>query len=63
MQVTRITDQTTRAELEVTIGLLCDAAKRLPHVVEKTEKDPPTQWTLAHQRIDAVLLTWMTTPA
>lgn len=62
MTTLRVTDQTSRAELEVTIGLLCDAAKRLPHVVSPDPKRP-SKWDTAHGRIDAVLLTWMTTPA
>lgn len=63
MTTIRVTDQTTRAQLEVTIGLLCDAAKRLPHVVAKRTTDEPTAWDLSHGRIDAVLDTWSTTPA
>lgn len=60
MTVLRVTDQTTRAQLEVTIGLLNAAAKELSRrgkVGTLTE-----EYATAHGRIDAVLLTWQTTP-
>lgn len=60
MSITRITDQTTRAELEITIGLLCDAAKEL------SRRGPigtlTDEYRIRHERIDAVLETWETTP-
>jgi hypothetical protein len=59
--VIRVTDQTTRADLEITIGLLNAAAKELSRrgkIGTLTE-----EYATIHGRISAVLLTWETTPA
>lgn len=50
--VVKITDETTLDELATTLGLLNDAAKRLPHVQGVCS---PSSWDLQHARIDAVL--------
>lgn len=56
MTVVRVTDDTTRAELAETLRLLCDAAKRLPHVQGVCA---PSSWDIQHARIDAVLDEWV----
>lgn len=57
MSVTRITDDTTREELAECLLHLCDHAKRQPHVLGVTQ---PSNWDVAHQRIDRVLADWET---
>lgn len=54
--VVKITDETTLDELATTLGLLNDAAKRLPHVKGVCA---PSSWDLQHARIDAVLDDWL----
>lgn len=54
--VVKITDETTLDELATTLGLLNDAAKRLPHVKGVCS---PSSWDLQHARIDAVLDDWL----
>jgi len=34
------------------------AASREPYVIELFEADPPTGWTMRHQRVDALLDEW-----
>lgn len=59
--VIRVTDQTTRADLEDTISKLNAVAKELSR---RGKVGTLTQeYATAHGRIDAVLLTWETTPA
>lgn len=55
--VVRITEDTTLDELATTLGLLNEAAKRLPHVQGVCA---PSSWDLQHARIDAVLEDWLT---
>jgi hypothetical protein len=60
VSITRITDQTTRPELEKTIALLNEVAKDLSRrgkVGTLTD-----EYATMHGRIDAVLRTWETTP-
>lgn len=51
-------DADVRSELAEALGHLCDHAKRQPCVIETFAADPPTRWTLAHERINAVLDDW-----
>lgn len=44
-----------RSELAEALSHLCDYAKRQPCVVETFAADPPTRWSRAHERINAVL--------
>lgn len=60
--VIRVTDETTRAELEEALANLNLAAKRAPHVVEKRTTDRPTEWTRRHAALDAVLTDWQAAP-
>lgn len=55
--VCRITDDTTLAEIEDTLRLLNDAARRVPHVFGVCQ---PSSWDIAHRRLDAVLDDWLT---
>ena len=54
--VCRITDETTLPEVEETLRLLNDAARRVPHVRGVCA---PSSWDIQHQRIDAVLDDWL----
>ena len=56
--VIRVTDDTTRAELATALGHLCAHAKRQQRIVERFEQDPPSAWTKAHRRINALLTDW-----
>ncbi len=56
--VLRVTDDTTRLDLEIALGHLTRSAKREQYVVARFADDPPTPWDVAHQRIDAVLTDW-----
>lgn len=54
--ILRITDDTTLAEIEETLRLLNEAARRAPHVFGVCS---PSSWDLAHRRLDAVLDDWL----
>jgi hypothetical protein len=49
----RVTDETTRADLVLAIGGVCDRAKRIPQIVG-TEK-LPTEWDRRHEQINQML--------
>jgi hypothetical protein len=62
----RVTDQTTRAELEEALGNLVHAAKRETPRLGYTLANGTrieTRWDVAHARIDALLAEWRTAPA
>lgn len=60
--VIRVDDCATKAELAEALSNLCQHAKRQPCVVETFAADPPTKWSRAHQRINAVLDDWQAAP-
>lgn len=53
MEVLKVSDDTTREELAVAIGSVCDRAKRIPHVVGTDRL--PTEWDRRHEQINAML--------
>jgi hypothetical protein len=60
MSITVVTDYSTRVELERTIGMLNDAAKDISRRGKiGTLSD---EYRIRHERINAVLATWETTP-
>lgn len=58
MTIQRITDDSTRAEIEEAIGFQCQHAKRQQRIVERFAGDEPSAWSKAHARIDAMLRDW-----
>ncbi len=57
--IIRVTDDTTRAELEEALTNLANHARRQVYVIEKFTDDRPTAWTVAHRQINAVLGDWL----
>lgn len=55
--IQRITDDTTRAEVEECLAHLCAHAKRQPCVVG--DDTIPTAWDKAHRRMDGPLDDWL----
>lgn len=56
--IIRVKDSTTRAEIEESLGFLCQHAKRQQYIVERFANDQPTAWTKAHRQINALLTDW-----
>jgi hypothetical protein len=50
-----VDDTATRTELIEALGHLNANAKRAQRIVERFTNDPPTAWTLAHRKVDALL--------
>jgi hypothetical protein len=59
MTIVRDLDETTRDDLAEALTNLATHAKRQQYVIEKFTEDQPTPWTVAHQRINAVLDEWL----
>lgn len=53
MDIVRISDGASAEDCREALGHLCDAAKRLPHVVGTREC--PTPWDRRHEAIDELL--------
>jgi hypothetical protein len=56
----RVTDETTRADLVIAIGGVCDRAKRIPQIVGSTKL--PTEWDRRHEQINDLLADWEKAP-
>ena len=59
MTAVRITDDTTREELEEYLTNLNAFAKRQPRAIALFAAEPPTNWDKAHRRMDGPLDDWL----
>jgi hypothetical protein len=57
MTVLRVTDDSTREEIAEAITHCCRTAVRAPHVISP-DPDRPSQWDIAHVRLNALLAEW-----
>jgi hypothetical protein len=54
----RVTDDTTKADLAEAITNLAVKAKHEQHIVERYSNDEPTAWSMRHRAINAALDYW-----